>query len=56
MLKPNEPASSLILSTLVMAAKRSSETFVFTIATWRHIPEDDILQILEHIVPGNTET
>jgi hypothetical protein len=35
--------SSLILSTLMMEAMRSSETSVPTRAAWRHIPEDVIL-------------
>jgi hypothetical protein len=34
---------SLILSTLIMEAIRSSETSVLTRATQRHIPEDGIL-------------
>jgi hypothetical protein len=35
--------SSPILVTLMMEAIDSSETPVFTIATWRSIPEDGIL-------------
>jgi hypothetical protein len=35
--------SSLILSTLMMAAVRFSETSLLTIATRRNIPEGDIL-------------
>jgi hypothetical protein len=35
---------SLILSSLMMKAIRSSEPSVQTRATWHHIPEDDILQ------------
>jgi hypothetical protein len=35
--------SSLILVTLMMEAIRSSETSVLTRATWRHIPDDDLL-------------
>jgi hypothetical protein len=34
---------SLILFTLMMVAIRSSEKSVLTRATWRHIPENDIL-------------
>jgi hypothetical protein len=36
---------SLILSNLMMEAIHSSETLVLTTATWRHIPQDDILQV-----------
>jgi hypothetical protein len=39
----NVVSSSLILSTLIMEEKRSSETSVLTRATWRHIQEDGIL-------------
>jgi hypothetical protein len=35
--------STLIISTLIMAAIRFSETSALTRATRRHIPEDDIL-------------
>jgi hypothetical protein len=36
--------SSLILSTLKMEAKRSSETSGLTRLTWHHIQEDGILR------------
>jgi hypothetical protein len=40
----NVAPSSLILFTLTMDAIYSSETPVLTKATWRHVPEDGILQ------------
>jgi hypothetical protein len=39
-------SNSLNLSTLIMEAIRSSVSSVLTRATWRHIPEDDILHSL----------
>jgi hypothetical protein len=41
----NIVASLLILFTLITEAICSSETSVLTIATRRHIPQDDILQV-----------
>jgi hypothetical protein len=35
--------SSLILSTLMMGAMRSSKTSFLARATWHHVPKDDIL-------------
>jgi hypothetical protein len=37
-------SSSQILVILMMEEIRSSETWVLTRATWRHIPEDGILK------------
>jgi hypothetical protein len=38
---------SPIFSTLKKEAKNSSDTSVLTEATWRHIPEDGILQVVD---------
>jgi hypothetical protein len=40
----NVVPTSMILVALMMEAIFSPETSVFTIATWRYIPEDGILQ------------
>jgi hypothetical protein len=41
--------SSLVdFSNLKMEAIRSSEMSIYTISTWRHIPEDDILHSPRH--------
>jgi hypothetical protein len=45
----NVVPSSLIISTLMMEAIRSSETSVLTRTTRRHIPQDGILQALSSI-------
>jgi hypothetical protein len=39
----NVVPSTLILSSLMMEAMHSSETWILTKATQRHIPEDSIL-------------
>jgi hypothetical protein len=39
----NVVPSSPIIVTMIMKALHSSETSVLKRATWRHIPEDDIL-------------
>jgi hypothetical protein len=41
--------SLMILFTLIMEAIRSSETSALARATWRHIPEDDILKELKQL-------
>jgi hypothetical protein len=49
----NVVPSSLILSTLMMEAIRSSEMSVLTRATQRHIPEDGTLQSSHKSCPGH---
>jgi hypothetical protein len=43
------PHSRIFSSTLKMEAIRASETAVYTISTWTHIPEDGILWIVMFI-------
>jgi hypothetical protein len=45
----NVASSAPILVTLMMEALRSSETSVLTRATWRNIPEEDILHTIQRL-------